>query len=70
MVPANPLNLIQQIGYMFSDGYFTRSPKGNVRGGLKGAYRIDNSDTWFVFDNGIAVACTKPRSVDLNTDNF
>lgn len=57
-------------GYMFSDGYFTRSPKGNVRGGLKGAYRIDNSDTWFVFDNGIAVACTKPRSVDLNTDNF
>ena len=55
---------------MFSDGYFTRSPKGNVRGGLKGAYRIDNSDTWFVFDNGIAVACTKPRSVDLNTDNF
>ena len=37
-------------GYMFSDGYFTRSPKGNVRGGLKGAYRIDNSDTWFVFD--------------------
>ena len=57
-------------GYMFSDGYFTRSPKGNVRGGLKGAYRIDNSDTWFVFDNGIAVACAKPRSVDLNTDNF
>lgn len=57
-------------GYMFSDGYFTRSPKGNVRSGLKGAYRIDNSDTWFVFDNGIAVACTKPRSVDLNTDNF
>ena len=57
-------------GYMFSDGYFTRSPKGNVRGGRKGAYRIDNSDTWFVFDNGIAVACTKPRSVDLNTDNF
>lgn len=57
-------------GYMFSDGYFTRSPKGNLRGGLKGAYRIDNSDTWFVFDNGIAVACTKPRSVDLNTDNF
>lgn len=57
-------------GYMFSDGYFTRSPKGNVRGGLKGAYRIDNSDTWFVFDNGIAVACTKPRSVDLNTDIF
>lgn len=57
-------------GYMFSDGYFTRSPKGKVRGGLKGAYRIDNSDTWFVFDNGIAVACAKPRSVDLNTDNF
>ena len=57
-------------GYMFSEGYFTRSPKGNVRGGLKGAYRIDNSDTWFVFDNGIAVACAKPRSVDLNTDNF
>ena len=57
-------------GYMFSDGYFTRSPKGNGRGGLIGAYRIDNSDTWFVFDNGIAVACTKPRSVDLNTDNF
>lgn len=57
-------------GYMFSDGYFTRSPKGNVRGGLKGAYRIDNSDTWFVFDNGIAVACTNPRSIDLNTDNF
>ena len=57
-------------GYMFSDGYFTRSPKGNVRGGLKGAYRIDNSDTWFVFDNGIAVACTKPRSVDLDTDKF
>ena len=57
-------------GYMFSDGYFTRSPKGVVRGGLKGAYRIDNSDTWFVFDNGIAVACTKPRSVDLDTDKF
>lgn len=57
-------------GYMFSDGYFTRSPKGNVRGGLRGAYRIDNSDTWFVFDNGIAVACTKPRSVDLDTDKF
>lgn len=57
-------------GYMFSDGYFTRSPKGKVRGGLKGAYRIDNSDTWFVFDNGICVACTKPRSIDLNTDNF
>ena len=57
-------------GYMFSDGYFTRSPKGNVRGGLKGAYRIDNSDTWFVFDNGIAVACPKPRSDDLNTENF
>lgn len=57
-------------GYIYSDGYFTKSPKGNVRGGLKGAYRIDNSDTWFVFDNGIAVACTKPRSVDFNTDNF
>ena len=57
-------------GYVFSDGYFTRSPKGKVRGGLKGAYRIDNSDTWFVFDNGIAVACTKPRAIDLNTDNF
>ena len=36
-------------GYIYSDGYFTKSPKGNVRGGLKGAYRIDNSDTWFVF---------------------
>ena len=57
-------------GYIYSDGYFTKTPKGNIRGGLKGAYRIDNSDTWFVFDNGIAVACTKPRSVDLNTDNF
>lgn len=57
-------------GYTFADGYFTRSPKGNVRGGLRGAYRIDNSDTWFVFDNGICVACSKPRSVDLDTDKF
>lgn len=57
-------------GYTFADGYFSRTPKGNVRGGLKGAYRIDNSDTWFVFDNGIAVACSKPRQVDLNTDNY
>lgn len=57
-------------GYTFADGYFSRTPKGNVRGGLKGAYRIDDSDTWFVFDNGICVACVKPRSVDLNTDNF
>lgn len=57
-------------GYIYSDGYFTKTPQGNIRGGLKGAYRIDNSDTWFVFDNGIAVACTKPRSVDLNTDKF
>ena len=57
-------------GYLYSDGYFTKSPKGNVRGGLKGAYRIDNSDTWFVFDNGICVACSSPRSVDLDTDKF
>lgn len=57
-------------GYLYSDGYFTKSPKGNLRGGLKGAYRIDNSDTWFVFDNGICVACSKPRSVDQDTDKF
>ena len=57
-------------GYLYSDGYFTKSPKGALRGGLKGAYRIDNSDTWFVFDNGICVACTNPRSVDLDTDKF
>ena len=57
-------------GYLYSDGYFTKSPKGNLRGGLKGAYRIDNSDTWFVFDNGICVACSNPRSVDQDTDKF
>lgn len=57
-------------GFIYSDGYFTKTPKGKIRGGLKGAYRIDNSDTWFVFDNGIAVACSKPRAIDLDTDKF
>ena len=55
-------------GYLFSSGYFSKSSKGNIKGGMNGAVRIDDSDTWFVFVNGICVGFRKAREYDASAD--
>ncbi len=47
---------------------FTRSDLGNVREGLTGAYRIDDSDTWLVFVNGLFVRITNARESHPGND--
>lgn len=55
-------------GYIYADGYFTKSKKGNIKGGMNGAVRIDNSDTWFVFVNGICVGFSNAREYNATAD--
>ena len=55
-------------GYIYADGYFTKSKKGNIKGGMNGAVRIDDSDTWFVFVNGICVGFSNAREYDATAD--
>lgn len=55
-------------GYTYSRGYFARGAKGSTLGGLNGAYRIDDSDTWFVFAGGICVGVRKPRESDVTAE--
>lgn len=55
-------------GYVYADGYFTKSKKGNIKGGMNGAVRIDDSDTWFVFVNGICVGYRNPRQYEPDAD--
>ena len=55
-------------GYTFSNGYFSKSSKGNIKGGMNGAVRIDDSDTWFVFVNGICVGFRSAREYDATAD--
>lgn len=55
-------------GYIYADGYFTKSKKGNIKGGMNGAVRIDDSDTWFVFVNGICVGFSNAREYNATAD--
>ena len=55
-------------GYIYADGYFTKSKKGNIKGGMNGAVRIDDSDTWFVYVNGICVGFRNAREYDATAD--
>lgn len=56
-------------GRLFASGFASRSKAGNLRVGINGAVRIDNSDTWFVFVNGICVGAQGMRQYDANSDN-
>ena len=51
-------------GNIWAGGYFATSLNNNLREGMNGAVRIDNSDTWFVFVKGICVGFTKGRQYD------
>lgn len=57
-------------GYIFSEGYFSRRPNGRVIGGRTEAIRMDNSDTWLIFCDGIYVGYHNAREVKVNIDSF
>lgn len=56
-------------GYIYSRGYFARGAKGSTLGGMNGAYRIDDSDTWFVFAGGICVGVRNARQSDITAES-
>ena len=56
--------------YVKGDYYALSSNQSTYRKGLTGAYRIDNSNTWYVFDHGICVACKNYREMALDTINY
>ena len=53
---------------MCTEGYMTISKKGNIKGGIDGAVRIDNSDTWFIFSRGICIGIKSPRTYYPDND--
>lgn len=55
-------------GNIYSKGYFVNTAQGNMKGGLNGAVRIDDSDTWFVFAGGICIGYRNPRDYDPDAD--
>ena len=56
--------------YVKGDYYALSSNQSTYRKGLTGAYRIDNSNTWYVFDHGVCVACKNYREMALDTINY
>lgn len=46
------------------------SDQSTYRQGVTGAFRVDNSNTWYVFDHGIFVACKNYREMALDTRNY
>lgn len=56
-------------GSLYAESYASKSKKGNLRGGMNGAVRVDNSDTWFVFVNGICVGAQKMRQYNVESDD-
>lgn len=57
-------------GLIFSEGYFARRPNGKLIGGRTEAVRMDNSDTWLIFSEGIYVGYHNARAVEPKIDNF
>lgn len=55
-------------GNIYSKGYFVNTPQGNRKGGMNGAVRIDDSDTWFVFASGICIGFRNAREYDSTAD--
>lgn len=53
---------------MCTEGYMTISKKGNIKGGIDGAVRINNSDTWFIFARGICIGIKSPRTYYPDND--
>lgn len=56
--------------YVKGNYYALSSNQSTYRKGLTGAYRIDNSNTWYVFDHGICVACKSYREMAMDTINY
>lgn len=55
-------------GAIFATQYQSKNALGNNRVGLTGAARVDNSDTWYVFANGICVGVMDAREYNANSD--
>ena len=53
---------------MCTEGYMTISKAGNIKAGIDGAVRIDNSDTWFIFARGICIGIKYPRTYYPDND--
>lgn len=56
-------------GYTYSKAYFAKGAKGNTKGGMSGAVRIDNSDTWFVFAGGVCIGYRNARQYDSTAES-
>lgn len=71
--PSYPDGVTTWAGYfdgsLFSTAFFTKSVNGNVKGGISGGIRIDNSDTWLIFVNGLCVGFSHARDYNANADS-
>lgn len=56
-------------GRAYAMQYYANSARGNLKSGLNGAVRIDNSDTWFVFAGGICIGYRKAREYDSTAES-
>lgn len=56
-------------GRAYAMQYYAKSARGNLKSGLNGAVRIDNSDTWFVFAGGICIGYRNAREYDSTAES-
>ena len=56
-------------GDAFASRFASKSSKGNIRIGRSGGVRIDDSDTWFIFVNGIFVGAKSAREYNESMDD-
>lgn len=56
-------------GDCFASRFASKSSNGNLRIGRSGGVRIDNSDTWFIFVNGLFVGAWDAREYNEKLDD-